>query len=57
MYRTILGVEDEETHLAARYLTEQTKINKPVLYSICLKDSSLPTLKAIKEIINSNKFW
>lgn len=55
--RTILGQEETAYHLAARYLTEQTQMNKPALYSICMKDCSLRTLKAVKEIILQNKTW
>jgi len=52
--RTILGQEETAFHVAARYLTEQTQMNKPALYSIALKDCSLRTLKAIKDIIMQN---
>ena len=55
--RTILGQEETAFHVAARYLTEQTQMNKPALYSIALKDCSLRTLKAIKDIIMQNKIW
>jgi hypothetical protein len=55
--RTILGQEETAYNLAARYLTEQTQMTKPALYSICLKDCSLRTLKAIKDIILQNKMW
>jgi len=55
--RTILGQEETAFHVAARYLTEQTQMNKPALYSIALKDCSLRTLKAIKDIIMQNKMW
>lgn len=55
--RTILGQENTAFHLAVRYLTEQTQMTKPALYSICLKDCSVQTLKAIKEIILQNKTW
>jgi hypothetical protein len=55
--RTILGQEEPAFNLAARYLTEQTQMTKPVLYSICLKDCSLWILEAIKDIILQNKMW
>lgn len=55
--RTILGLEETAFHVAARYLTEQTQMNKPALYSIALKDCSFRTLKAIKDIIMQNKIW
>jgi hypothetical protein len=56
-FRTILGQEEPAYNLAARYVTEQTQMTKPVLYSICLKDCSLRTLKAIKEVILQHKMW
>lgn len=55
--RTIQGREDPDWELASRFLTEQINIDKPVLYAICLKDTSLMTLKALKEIILKNKLW
>ena len=55
--RTILGQEETNFHVAARYLTEQTQMNKPALHSIALKDCSLRTLRTIKDIIMQNKLW
>lgn len=45
--KTILGKDDDETHVAARYIAEQTGIQKPLLVSICLKDYGVDTLKCI----------
>ncbi|KAK6643725.1 hypothetical protein RUM43_005235 [Polyplax serrata] len=45
--KTISGLDSENYQLVARYLTEQLDLCKPVLFSICLKDHSLKTLKAI----------
>ncbi|GLG96938.1 Protein of unknown function [Gryllus bimaculatus] len=55
--KTIQGKEEPDWELAARFLTEQTNINKPVLYSICLQECSLKTLKALKDIVIKNKLW
>lgn len=55
--RTLLGQDETAFHIAARYLTEETKITKPVLYSFCMKDCSIHTLKVIKEIIVNAKMW
>ena len=55
--RTLLGQEETAFHLAARYLTEQAQITKPVIYSICMKDCSLQTLKVIRDVILNIKMW
>ncbi|XP_012256195.1 proteasome assembly chaperone 3-like [Athalia rosae] len=45
--KTILGKDDDQTHVAARYIAEQISIEKPLLLSICLKDYGIDTLKLI----------
>lgn len=55
--KTLLGEEDDYSHTAARYLTEQLNIAKPVIFNIDLKKRDIHTLKAIETILKSNKTW
>ena len=44
-------------HVFARNLCEKVGIDKPILLSLALKDESLPTLRAIEELILEHKVW
>ncbi|XP_046750296.1 proteasome assembly chaperone 3-like [Diprion similis] len=52
--KTILGKDDDQIHVAVRYIAEQIDTEKPLLISICLKDYGVETVKhivaAIKKI-------
>ena len=55
--KTLSGLDSEENHLAARYLSQQIDVNKPVLFGICMKDHQPKTLKALAKILDENKIW
>lgn len=52
--KTISGLDNQEYHLAARYLAQQLNIFKPVMFSICLKNHSVKTLKGIAKFLKDN---
>ena len=52
--KTLIGLDSQEYHLVARYLAEQLNISKPVLFSICLKNHSVSTLKTIAKVLKDN---
>lgn len=55
--RTALGDEDGPGQVVARYIAEQLNIPKPVVFSVSLRDSSLPTLRALTQVLNKIKTW
>lgn len=44
---TLLGGENSKAEVAVRYLTEQLRLQKPMLVSLSLKDYRKPTVDAI----------
>lgn len=55
--RTLLGEEEGPGHLAVRFLSEQIEIPKSVIFAINLKNNSLPTLRAIAQVLLRMKNW
>lgn len=55
--KIISGLDTEELHLAARYLSQQLNIYKPILFSICLKNSSVKVLKSIVKILKEKGIY
>lgn len=53
--KTHFGSDNNDVHLAARYIAEQINIEKPLLLSIALKDYDIETLKAIAAAVNHIK--
>ncbi|KAJ8953174.1 hypothetical protein NQ317_013578 [Molorchus minor] len=51
---TLLGGDNFEAEVAARYLTEKLKISQPLLLSLSLKNFSKGTLDLIIEAIQSH---
>ncbi|XP_059479390.1 proteasome assembly chaperone 3-like [Neocloeon triangulifer] len=45
--RVLLGKDDEDVHIAARFLAGQLNLPKPILFSFCIKDLGLVALKNI----------
>ncbi|KAJ8959330.1 hypothetical protein NQ318_022016 [Aromia moschata] len=52
---TVLGRDNLEAEVAARYLTEKLKIRKPLLLSLSLKDFSKSTLNCVIELYKTIK--
>ncbi|KAL6254346.1 hypothetical protein P5V15_014394 [Pogonomyrmex californicus] len=55
--KTIFGNDNNDVHVAARYIAQQINIEKPLLLSIALKDYDLETLKSIVTVVNQIKPW
>lgn len=55
--RTELGDEEGPGHIVARYLAEQLNVSKPIVFSISLRDSSLPTLQALLQLLRAIRDW
>ncbi|XP_013420591.1 proteasome assembly chaperone 3 [Lingula anatina] len=55
--KVLLGKDEEHLNLLARRLAERIPINKPILLSLALKDTSIITLKAIEQLIVDNQMW
>jgi Proteasome assembly chaperone 3 len=54
IFRTLLGKDDEEVHIAARFLAEKLDLSKPALFSFCVKDLGPKVLKALVEVLKVN---
>ncbi|XP_047427922.1 proteasome assembly chaperone 3 [Mugil cephalus] len=58
--KVLLGKDEPLTHVCAKNLAmfvSQEAGNRPVLLGLALKDSSLDSIKQIKEIVRSCKVW
>lgn len=58
--KVLLGKDEPLTHVCAKNLAtfiSQEAGNRPVLLGLALKDSSIDTIKEIKEIIKSCQVW
>ncbi|XP_031847041.1 proteasome assembly chaperone 3-like [Nomia melanderi] len=55
--KVLFGKDDIEVVAAARFITEQIDVDKPVLVSISLKNYDPKTLKAIAKAVNEIKSW
>ncbi|XP_077260638.1 proteasome assembly chaperone 3-like [Temnothorax americanus] len=53
--KTVFGSDNNDVHVAARYIAQQINIEKPLLLSIALKDYNLETLKSIVAAVNQIK--
>lgn len=53
--KTLFGNENNDIHVAARYIAQQINIEKPLLLSIALKNYDLSTLKSIVAAVNKMK--
>ena len=53
-YRVLLGRDDEEVHVAARFLMNFIPTEKPVILSLTLKDFQLQTLKQIADCLKTH---
>ncbi|XP_014239602.1 uncharacterized protein LOC106661017 [Cimex lectularius] len=53
----LLGQEESNTLAFVRTISEHVKIPKNTLFSIGLKDYSIPTLNAIVSMLNKIKKW
>lgn len=55
--KTVFGSDNNDVHIAARYIAQQINIEKPLLLSIALKEYNLETLKSIVTAVNQIKPW
>lgn len=55
--KTILGTDAPEIHAAARFIAEQTNIDRTLLLTISLKDYSPDFIKKIVSVLNKIKSW
>ncbi|XP_053298679.1 proteasome assembly chaperone 3 [Pleuronectes platessa] len=58
--KVLLGKDEPLTHVYAKNLVtfvSQEASNRPVLLGLALKDSSIDSIKQMKEIIKSCKVW
>ncbi|XP_017289000.1 proteasome assembly chaperone 3 [Kryptolebias marmoratus] len=58
--KVLLGKDEPLTHVCAKNLAlfvSQEAGNRPVLLGLALKDSSLDTIKQIKELVKDCKVW
>ncbi|XP_025159647.1 proteasome assembly chaperone 3-like [Harpegnathos saltator] len=55
--KTHFGSDNNDVHVAARYIAQRIDIEKPLFLSIALKDYNIETLKAIVTAINQIKPW
>ncbi|XP_029014776.1 proteasome assembly chaperone 3 [Betta splendens] len=58
--KVLLGKDEPLTHVCAKHLAtfaSQEASNRPVLLGLALKDSSIESIKEMKEIIKSCKVW
>ncbi|XP_011868649.1 PREDICTED: uncharacterized protein LOC105562425 [Vollenhovia emeryi] len=55
--KTVFGSDNNDVHLAARYIAQQINIEKELLLSIALKDYDLAILKSIVVAVNQIKSW
>lgn len=56
-FRVLFGRDDVEVEAACRYIAEQINVDKPLLFSISLKDYEPDTLRTIIAAINDMKAW
>ncbi|XP_007560563.1 proteasome assembly chaperone 3 [Poecilia latipinna] len=58
--KVLLGKDEPLTHVCAKNLATFISLeagNRPILLGLALKDSSIDTIREIKEIIKSCKVW
>ncbi|KAM9780093.1 proteasome assembly chaperone 3 [Neosynchiropus ocellatus] len=58
--RVLLGKDEPLTHVCARNLAtfvSQEAGNRPVLLGLALKDSSIDSIKEMKEVLKTCKVW
>lgn len=55
--KTVFGSDNNDVHIAARYIAQQINIEKPLLLSIALKEYNLETLKSVVTAVNQIKPW
>ncbi|KAL0124238.1 hypothetical protein PUN28_006232 [Cardiocondyla obscurior] len=53
--KTVFGSDNNDVHVAARYIAQQIDIEKPLLLSIALKNYDIKTLKSIVAAVNQIK--
>ena len=54
MFRVVLGRDDEEVHVAARFLMNVIPTEKPVTLSLSLKDFQLQTLRQVADRLKTH---
>ncbi|GAB1863093.1 PSMG3 protein [Camponotus japonicus] len=55
--KTLFGSDNNDIHVAARYIAQEINIEKPLLLSIALKDYNVKTLKSVVAAVNQIKLW
>jgi len=50
-FRVLLGKDEEDVHIAARFLAGQLDLDRPALFSFCVKDLGPSVLKTIVGIL------
>ncbi|XP_037544699.1 proteasome assembly chaperone 3 [Nematolebias whitei] len=58
--KVLLGKDEPLTHVCAKHLAvfvSQEAGNRPVLLGLALKDSSLETIKQLKEMVQGCRVW
>ncbi|XP_065336791.1 proteasome assembly chaperone 3-like [Cloeon dipterum] len=52
--KVLLGKDEEDVHIAARFLAGQLDLPKPILFAFCVKDLGINVLKSILQTLKEH---